>query len=253
MDEILDSHQTVFATGDLFHPSPSQLDQIDGRLYGLGKFRVILLRDASSPSPWNFWVERWRTKGRTRILATIDALSFKCYSAEGTSWSTVEGKRELTIVDGGCLHDAGSNICEKSFFRAMNNLIGRKASKYKPLMFHPHRDSTHFPEGVNNCGHTTDTRNPPQWFNPTSIQIFWNQWDDLAIEREILLKYPNVDWEGIKQLLIKTNVLLKNCHDRSINRLARLAKLPLDFDIGQPGRYIYIMYCIASTTTTTIW
>ena len=169
MDEILAGHRSVFARGDLFHPSPTQLEYLDGRLYGLGKCRVTLLRDVSSPSPWNLWIDRWRTKGRTRTLATIDALSFKCYSSEGTSWSIIHGKWELTIVDRGCLHDQGSDICEKDFYRAMNNLIGKKASKYNPLVFNPHRDHT-IPIGTNNYKHTHDTRNPPQWFDPVNIQ-----------------------------------------------------------------------------------
>ena len=79
-------------------------------------------------------------------------------------------------------------------------------------------------------------------FDPEAVDKFWHAWDSLATDREILLRESQVDWPAVKKSLIQANMLLSTCPDRQIQRIVRLSKLPLDFDLAGEDRLIYIIY-----------
>ena len=79
-------------------------------------------------------------------------------------------------------------------------------------------------------------------FDPYVVQKFWSEWDSIAARRKVLLDCANVDWLGVKNMIIESNLLLTQAPDRTLKRLARLCKLPLDFDPDTDGGFIYVIF-----------
>ena len=56
-------------------------------------------------------------------------------------------------------------------------------------------------------------------------------WDDIAVQQDVLLEAEVVDRKAVKDTLLESNRLLGKSPDRTLRRLARLAKMPHDFDL----------------------
>ena len=71
---------------------------------------------------------------------------------------------------------------------------------------------------------------------------FWNEWDAIAYRRESLLNERPINWDEVKATLQESNSLLKDTPDRQLQRLARLSRILLDFDLDSLDSMIYIIY-----------
>ena len=65
--------------------------------------------------------------------------------------------------------------------------------------------------------------------------------NQIALRREHLMMLKRVNWEQVKQTLHESNQVLSDFPHRTLQRIARLATLPLDWDIDKPDRLIYVM------------
>ena len=45
----------------------------------------------------------------------------------------------------------------------------------------------------------------PDDFDPLAVQRFWDAWDDIAVQRDVLLKANVVDWKAVKDTLLASN------------------------------------------------
>ena len=72
-----------------------------------------------------------------------------------------------------------------------------------------------------------------------SHKRFWEQWNELSREREVLLRQRGTKWEKIARSLEKTNRLLRLSPDSKLARIARLSLVEDGFDLTTPACVVY--------------
>ena len=82
----------------------------------------------------------------------------------------------------------------------------------------------------------------PPTFDAAMAEAFWGKWDKLAQKRKEALAQRPVDWEVAKQTMMEANLLLQDAPDQKLRRLARLTRLPLDYDLDNEDRIIYVLW-----------
>ena len=45
----------------------------------------------------------------------------------------------------------------------------------------------------------------PDDFDSLAVQRFWDAWDDIAVQGDVLLKAKIVDWKAVKDTLLESN------------------------------------------------
>ena len=134
----------------------------------------------------------------------------------------------IRYVGRGTGEGVGSRRLPRHFDLGLRNLPGRKPKSYKPFWRaldelrhyacpithnHKRRCFPHHPNGSSGVDfHTSNS--------------LWNRQDELARERDMLLKTSHVNWGDNVKSLVKTNLLLEESPDRRRQRIARSNKVP---------------------------
>ena len=242
-EQVLQHRGFFLRTDTCVTPTVSQIDFVKNIVYGCRPYRIAMLVDRKQSSPWVPFIDSFVRDKRGFLLAGIDAMNMRNFAPEMKSWDWHQGCWEFYLFEGGLSGDPGGSIDRNKLDCFMRNMFSRKPSKLHPFV-HPLPVPTrmgappHHPSSPDRRHRSS----VPADFDPYEVSRFWEKWDRIAERRDRLLKEYPIDWETVKETLIASNKLLHSSPDRQLQRIARLSKLPSDFDLDQPGRFIYAVY-----------
>jgi hypothetical protein len=219
-----DAMTSVFisATHD---PSPSvaDLQALERRIRSFQEFKIVLLIKRDESLPWNSRVAAWEQKGRAFNFAVLPSLQMRrCKPYGSEQWTKIAGPWEWYVLQSGVGH-VGAGIHQSCFCDAMKYLVGkRNKASWSTLPVFSDPENTHV-----------------SGFSVTEVQKFWDEWDAVAERRDALLKMRPTPWEKVKDTLHESNKLLSNAKDARLGRMARLAQMPLTWDVGDVGAWVY--------------
>ena len=185
-----DSVAGFFTSTDLF-PSPPDafFETVDHLVFGSCKFRLVFAMPADSSPIWSTWLDHWATSGRAMTLATVSRLKMRLYGQQKEQWVWENSVWEFLVVEGGTA-PIGSSIDSESLLHALGPLIRQVKGEYW------------LPPPPASLASACHSNQPPpsqhrDGFSQSEVDRFWQQWDDLAKQREALLRTGNTDWEKL--------------------------------------------------------
>ena len=225
----------MFIRADMcVQPAASVLATLDQALGSMRPFRIAIFLQRADSVAWNEWVSKWELRGRSALVWGAQSLRMRVYNlqAGSESWHEVDGPWELHVIDSG-YQPVGHGISVMPCMLALRNFCRNKKRKpfYHPL---PAFCPTHHPTA-------SPCDNVPPCFDPAHVSAFWYEWNAIAARRASLLLQRKVDWDAVKLTMLESNRLLHRSPDRTLQRIARLSRLPHDWDLDEPDRLIYVM------------
>ena len=169
----------------------------------------------------NAWSDRYESRGKCTVLASMTSLQFKQLLPFESSQVQDEGMWELCLLEKSPLERFNS-LDTTAIRQQLSRLTHRKKHhlRYPNVPFVFQDRSTH---------HQRES----------ALKEFWKTWESLAEQRSLLFKSKRIPWEDVDKNLQAANKLLLQCPCPHLARIARLASIPIGRSLRTAGILIY--------------
>ena len=194
---------------------------------------VCVALERTTGKPAAKWLQPWVDCGRAMCLLEAESLVFRQFDTHSSGkeiWHQQSGLWELYFIKPLNPLDLSQCISLSSLTIGLQNIT-------QSIRKRGHCAQCFLPTPADM--HPANSDDPAHW---QAVQKFWHRWDELAAEREALLKDRKIDWAKMAELYTASNLLLSNCPDRRLQRLARLSTLPLDHPLTVADTLVYVLY-----------
>ena len=169
----------------------------------------------------NAWFDRYESRAKCSVLASMTSFLFKQLLPSESSRVQDEGIWELCLLEKYPV-ECSVRLDTAAIRRQISRLTRRRKHhlRYPSVPFVFQDRSTH---------HERES----------ALKEFWETWDSLTEQRQLLLKRKRIPWNDVDKNLQAAKKLLFPCPCPRLARIARLASIPIGRSLRTAGILVY--------------